>query len=168
MPARVRTRAPAKRNKRKSGGLSRKVKRAIDAMIWQGMSRKEAASHAELADESMRQALLKPQVIQYYNEQLDVLRTGGRATALNRIVSLARKSDSEKVGLDAAKYLDSNGNSDRPQVNVGVQVNVRPGYVIRVGTDTEHVQQIAHQSGSACNVLDQRPDVLTGPSERDE
>jgi hypothetical protein len=162
------TAAKPSRHAVQSGGLTPKVRAAINRMIWEGKQRKAAAEASGLADESLRQALLKPLVLRFYNEQLDVLRSSARPRALQRIIELSDKSGSEKVGLDAAKYLDSEGKSDqRTQVNV--QVNVSPGYMIDVtDSPSQRMRQIADQAGSTCTVLDTQADVLTEPSERDE
>ncbi len=156
LPARGSTTTKPARTQGGKGGLTRKVKAAIDRMVWHGRKRTEAAADAKLTDDAFRKALRKPIVLRYYNEQLDVLRNSARPRALQRIADLADKSESEKVGLDAAKYLDSGGKSDQTNINLGVQVNVSPGYVIAVPSADKQARQIAQQAGSVANCLDKR------------
>jgi len=99
-------------------------------MVFEGCDRKTAAQRVGLTDHSMYQAFRQPAVVQHYNEQLQVLRTSERARNLHTGIELRDKSESDKVRLDAAKYLDGNEKSG-VTVNVGVGVNVStPGYVI--------------------------------------
>lgn len=90
----------------------------------------------------------------FYTQCLEVLRTGARAEGLRTIIDLNSNAKSENVRLSAAKYLDSEGSSDKPGVQVNVQVNNAPGYVIDVGKGSDEAQRIAHLAGSTSTVLD--------------
>lgn len=126
-----------------NGGLTRRVKAAIDHIVHDAMRREEGAAAVGLTEDALRRALNKRGVRAYYNEQVEVLKADARPGAARRIVSLMEQERSLKVALDAAKYLDSNGNSDRGggvTVNVGVQVT--PGYVIDLGEDEGDSQML--------------------------
>jgi hypothetical protein len=84
---------------------SRKVKAAIDAMVWKGLSRKEAAEAAGLQEHSLYQALRLPLTLHYLNEQMKVLRRSERSKSVHTIIELRDTSNSDKVKLEAAKML---------------------------------------------------------------
>lgn len=125
-------------------------------MVFEGATRKEAAQLSGIADNSLRSALTKPHVLAYLNEQQEVLRTGARPKALRRIIALVDKAESERVQLDAAKYLDGMDRTIHQQgaqvnVNVGVKVET-PGYVIDLSGHPSG-QQIEHLARHDANRL---------------
>lgn len=129
--------AKVKRGQAKNLRVTGKVKAAIEAMVSQGLTRPEAAEAAGMTDHGLYVALTKPHVLAFFNEQMEVLRTAARPRALRKIIDLADDAESERVQLDAAKYIDGmdrNGNTvGGQQINVQVnnQVNVETaGYVI--------------------------------------
>lgn len=85
--------------------ISRKVKRAIDLMVFEGLKRSIAAEKAGLKDHALYVALRQPHVLAYLNDQQGVLRTSARARSIARIDNLADDADSEHVQLEANKYL---------------------------------------------------------------
>lgn len=109
---------------------------AIEAMVFEGKERKEAAEIAGITDEAMRQALLKPKALAYLNECMEVLRTGLRPRALHTMGELLEsKNDSTK--FKAAEYLDGqNRGTHTVGATVNVQINnevkVTPGYAIKL------------------------------------
>lgn len=144
-----------------------KTKRAVEAMVFDALPRKAAADKVGMSDVTLRTALTKPHVAAYLNECMEVLRSGARPQALNQIVDLSQKAESDRVKLDASKYLDGMDRTvhqQGAQVNVGVQVNVEtPGYVIDL---TEHppepsanAKQIEHLASHDGNALPYQPDV---------
>jgi hypothetical protein len=73
---------PSKPNLTKISGV---VKVAIDAMVWQGLPRKQAAEVAKISEHGLYKALCKPPVKAYYNAQLEVLRSSERARNVHRL-----------------------------------------------------------------------------------
>src|SRR5262249_40548519 len=71
--------AIAARDRSLPGRVTGKLYRAIDAMVWAGSSRKEAAQMAGLSDHGLRQALRRPHVLAFYLSECEVLRLSGRA-----------------------------------------------------------------------------------------
>lgn len=59
--------------------ISRKVRTAIEAMVWGGLKRHEAAERAGMKDNSLYVALRKPDVKALYLAECEVLRLSGRA-----------------------------------------------------------------------------------------
>lgn len=108
--------------------LTPRVRRAIALMVDEGLSRKDAASQAGLTDHALYSAFCKPAVVAHFNKLLEVLRTGERARNLLTGVRLRDSAGSEKVQLEAAKWLHGESGPASVQVNVGVQVT--PGYVL--------------------------------------
>lgn len=127
-------------------GLSKRVKASIELMIFEGLSRKDAARKSGLADNSLYVALRNPEVLRYFNAQMDVLRTGARPQAFHQIATLSESAKSEKVKLDAAKYLESEGKAGSgPVINLGI--NIAPGYLIDLHAyDQGELTQIEHQA----------------------
>lgn len=85
--------------------ISKRVRVAIDAMVFEGLKRADAAEKAGITDNALYIALRKPDVLAYLNTQQGVLRTSARARSIARIDNLADTSDSDHVKLDANKYL---------------------------------------------------------------
>jgi hypothetical protein len=56
-----------------------RLKVAIEAMVWQAASRKDAAAIAGMTDHSLRQALRRSHVMHHYLRECEVLRQSGKA-----------------------------------------------------------------------------------------
>ncbi|MBW8285096.1 MAG: hypothetical protein K0M55_16010 [Rhizobium sp.] len=143
------------RKEKKEPVVSDAVKAAVEAMVFEGRQRKEAAEISGIQDDSLRKALSKPDVLAYFNQCQEVLRTSARPRALRKVISLMEEASSERVSLDAAKYLDG---MDRGAHQVGATVinntqinntlNVTPGYVLDLrpedmggnGVQIEHLE----------------------------
>lgn len=146
--------AAALKKQKKEIIVGPKTKAAIDAMVFEGKSRPEAAKAAGMSDETLRQMFLKPHVLAYLNEQQEVLRTSVRPRALRKMVDLL-DAKTERIQFESAKYLDG---MDRPthavgatQVNVQVNnnVSVTPGYVIDLTGDaaaktSDQIRDLVH------------------------
>src|ERR1700687_5700108 len=70
-----------------------KLKTALALMVWDNLTRKEAAAMAGLADSSLRFAFRKPHVMAYYHTELKALRDNLRAKNIHRLDGIADKSD---------------------------------------------------------------------------
>lgn len=154
--------AAAVRKQNKEIVLTPKNKAAIEAMVYEGLKRSEAAELVGLTDHALRTALTKPHVLAYLNDCMEVLRTSGRPRALHTMIELLEsKNDSTK--FKAAEYLDGMNRSSHQvgatQVNVQVNntVNVTPGYVLDLRP--EDGQQIEHLEQHAPNGLSYQADV---------
>lgn len=132
--------AASLRREKKEIALTPAVKTAIEAMVYEGQKRPDAAATAGLKDDSLRKALTKPEALAFLNECMEVLRTSARPRALRKMVDLL-DAKTERIQFESAKYLDG---MDRPthavgatQVNVQVNnnVSVTPGYVIDLTGD---------------------------------
>jgi len=161
------------KKEKKAVKLTPRIKQAVEHMVFEGMTRRDAAQAVGISDEAMRQALLRPSCLTYMNEQIEVLRTGARPQALNAVITLMEKSSSDRVKLDAAKYIDG---MDRTVHTVGastvnVQVNNNTkvetaGYVIDLSEygrkpQAESTHQIEHLGDEHGKPLSLQRDVLT-------
>lgn len=83
-----------------------KNRAAIEAMVWQGLTRKDAAAKAGLKDHALYVALTKPHVKAYYLGQLDVLRTSERARNIHALVEVRDQLDNKMARVQAVKALE--------------------------------------------------------------
>lgn len=133
--------------------LTKPIATAIHLMVWEGLDRKEASRRAGITDHGLYQALTKPHVKAALLEQYEVLRTSARPRAHHKLEMLMDRAESERVQLEAAKYLDSNGKSDMQGVHVNVGINLQPGYLVDITEHAGEAQQIAHQARMPLNPL---------------
>jgi hypothetical protein len=111
--------------------ISAKVRTAIEAMVWEGLKRDEAAEKAGLKDNSLYVAFMKPDVKAYYAQQCEVLRTSGRARRIHRLEAMLEQSDNKAAVINAALALESIGTD---QATVNTQQSAVPGVVIQIVT----------------------------------
>jgi hypothetical protein len=83
-----------------------KLKAALDAMVWEGLKRQDAAAGAGLADSSLRFALRKPHVLAYYRAECDALRNSLKARNLHRLDSIADESKNDQARVASIKVLE--------------------------------------------------------------
>jgi hypothetical protein len=88
------------------GDVTGKLKVALDHMIWDGDKRADAATKAGLTDQSLRSALRKPHVLQYYNAELAALRTSLRAKNAHRLDTIAESSQNDMAKVGAIKAME--------------------------------------------------------------
>jgi hypothetical protein len=79
---------------------------AFEAMIWEGLTRKDAAEKAGLADPSLRFAMRKPHVMAHFNAELANLRTSLRARNLHRLDGIADASKNDMARVASIKVLE--------------------------------------------------------------
>ena len=112
--------------------ISSMIKAAVDAMVFEGVSRPEAAKAAGCGEDNLRLALKRPNVLAYLNEQSRVLRTSAAARSIARIDNLADKATSEHVQFESNKFLlgiEGTAPIHRSEINANVRLST-PGYVI--------------------------------------
>ena len=85
--------------------MSRAMQDAIRLMVWEGKSRKEAASLSGVNEHSLYCALCKPHVVKWQNEQVLALRRGEVGRAYGRIARMAEDAASEHVKLSANQWI---------------------------------------------------------------
>lgn len=103
---------------------------AIDAMVWEGLKRSDAAAKAGLKDHALYVALTKPHVKAYYMAQCEVLRTSGRARRIHRLEAMLEQDDNKAAVINAALALDRMPDqevSGRSAATPGLQIVVIQG-----------------------------------------
>lgn len=120
--------------------ISTKVRIAVDAMVMDCLTRKEAALKAGLTDHALYCALAKPHVSAYRNTVLGVLRTSEASRTIARGVKLADEAESEHVRNDANKWLAGlEGISPIARSeSVNVHKVITPGLTIMIGGWAPH------------------------------
>jgi hypothetical protein len=106
-----------------------KLKVALDAMLYEGSRRADAAKAAGMTDHGLREAFKKPHVKAYYNAGLVVLRESERARNIKRLTEIRDKADNMPA-VQAIKALEGLGD-DLP-VGLGDPRQQQPGISIRI------------------------------------
>jgi hypothetical protein len=102
--ARKRRSTDRKRQKQRAPG--RATREAIDRMTWEGITRDEAAKAAGILPKSLYNSLRRPHVKRYYAEQVEALRTSGRARRIHRLEQLAEQNDNKAAAVNAIAALE--------------------------------------------------------------
>lgn len=111
------------------GKVTGKLKTALDAMIWEGMKRDDAALHAKLSIHGLREALKRPHVRAYYNSELQVLRESERARSILRMAQLRDQDDNKMVAFNASKELAGGSDDERA---ASPAMHQAPGVTIKI------------------------------------
>jgi hypothetical protein len=101
--------ALAARDRSLPGRVTGRLRAALDAMVWEAASRREAAEKAGMTDHSLRQALRRPHVMAYYRTECEVLRLSGRAKRLHRLEALAEQDGNRNAAVAAIKAAEQIG-----------------------------------------------------------
>lgn len=109
--------------------VTARVRAAIEAMVWQGLQRADAARAAELAEHSLYQALRRPPVKALYLSELQALRDSERARSFHTLVEVRDQTDNQMARVQAVKamYPDEQVLGGRADANTSV-----PGVVVRI------------------------------------
>jgi hypothetical protein len=99
--------AAAIEGRSRRGTVTGKLKAALDLMVWENLTRKEAAEKAGLADPSLRFAFRKPHVMAYYRAELAALRNNLRAKNVHRLDTIADKSANDMAKVAAIKTMEA-------------------------------------------------------------
>jgi hypothetical protein len=105
-------------------------------MIWEGLSRTEAAEKAGLVPKSLYSAFRKSHVKAYYRTELGALRESARAKNLHALEKIVAESANDMAKVAAIKTMEqlSEEEDRRP---VGVQA--LPGLIIQLNLATPPV-----------------------------
>ena len=138
--------------KERSGKLtvSGKLKIAIDLMLFEGSCRADAATAAGMKDHSLREAMKKPHVKQYYNAGLDVLRTSERARNISALAKVRDTSDNGMAVVSAAKALEQIAEQGEERTRPGL--GMLPGLQIVIVSGTAPPRTIGQQPAAAIDV----------------
>jgi hypothetical protein len=121
---------PATVEKSAPGQVTGRLKRAIDLMVWEGLTRKEAAERAGMREHSLYVAFRKSHVKAHYLTECEVLRVSGRARRILRLEQLAEQDDNRNAAVAAIKAAEQLGETEEAQAR---RVTA-PGLVIVIGS----------------------------------
>ena len=134
--------SPAEAVKERSapGQVTGKLRRALDAMVWQGLTRRAAAEHAGLSEHSLYAALRKPHVKAHLRAELDVLRENERARNIHALIEVRDQTGNQMARVQAVKALEQL--SEEAQRSGGAGMVQAPGLtvVLNVGPGTQMAQ----------------------------
>jgi hypothetical protein len=91
--------------RRRKRGLTVAVRTAIDAMIYDRCTRAQACKRADFTERALYLALAKAEVAQYWNQALQVLRVGERASNIHRLCDI-RDAANNMPAVNAIKTLE--------------------------------------------------------------
>jgi hypothetical protein len=106
--------------------VSGRLKRALDAMVWEGLSRAGAAETAGIREHSLYCALKKPHVLSYYLNEIGVLRSSERAKNIHTLAAVRDQTENQMARVAAVKALEP----PAAQAQVNVNIAFQAGYVI--------------------------------------
>lgn len=107
--------------------MTARVRAAVEAMVWQGLKRDDAAKAAGMKDNSLYAALRKPDVRAFYLSECEVLRLSGRARRIHRLEAVVEQDDNRMAIVQACRTID--GGADELRTNPGA-MPLSPGFVI--------------------------------------
>ncbi len=98
-------------------GLTRAVRTAIDAIIYDRRSRAAACDTAGISERALYLALEKVEVASYWNAALQVLRTGERPRNIHRLAEIRDKADNMPAvqAIKALEQITSEEAAHRPR-----------------------------------------------------
>lgn len=133
------------RNTRLGRGLSTKRVLLVEAMVYEGLSRPDAAKQVGMTDRAARYALSDRNVMLAYQNCLQILRESEKPKSIHRLAALRDQNESKKVSLEASKFLATDEHAGQT-INVGVSVRVQPGYIVDVSKHAERSRQILEEN----------------------
>ena len=129
---------------RKSAEPSPRIRNALELMVFEGHTRKEAAQAAEMADKSLANAFRLPHVKAFYNGLLEVLRTSTRARNFHRLDAIADRSTNDMARVAAVKAMEAITDAAPPDSSQ----SIAPGLVIQI----LHAAPLPEQAGQIINI----------------
>jgi hypothetical protein len=78
---------------------------AIELMVWQGMTRREAANAVGLNEKTLYNAFAMPRVKAFYGRLLEALRTSEKAKNIHRLCAIRDAADNQPA-VQAIKVLE--------------------------------------------------------------
>jgi hypothetical protein len=127
------------------GKVTGKLKAALDAMVWDGLKRDDAAAKAGLSIHGLREALRRPHVRHHYLAQLEVLRTSARARNIHVLEEIRDDSGNAMARVQAVKALEQLDNEQQGSA----AARTSPGFAIVVVTDGSHTAHMREIDGKS-------------------
>jgi hypothetical protein len=117
--------------------IRRKLKAALDGMIWSGLPFDEAARAADFNVRAMRKALERPHVRNYLRTQKQVFRESVSAANIHRAREIRDQTENQMAAIKAIQVIEQIGDVDAARGNAGEPT--MPGLVIRIVSSSTRV-----------------------------
>lgn len=127
-----------------------RLRAAIEAMVWEGARRPDAAAAAGMKDHSLRAALKKPHVLAYLRAEMDVLRSSERPRNIHRLVEIRDKADNMPA-VNAIRMLEQ---IDEEHQRLGTLAPQLPGLVVVVQAPAGAAVTAQHRTIDANPLID--------------
>jgi hypothetical protein len=121
--------------KTKAGGVSGRLKAALDDMTWNGTPWDEAARKANLTVRAMRLALKRPQVLKYLRTERGVLLAQASAKNFHRLAAIRDQDANRNAAVAAVRTLE--GMADEALGATRLPGGQRAGYLIDLSEPDE-------------------------------
>lgn len=112
-----------------------RLKRALDAMVWENKTDSEAAVTVKMNVLSIRNALQRPHVKGYYLAQREVLRARESARNIHTLIDVRDQKTNQMARVQAVKTLEQL--DDQPVMGGARQA--LPGLVIQIINSPAHM-----------------------------
>lgn len=97
-------------------------------MVWQGLTRRQAAEAANFKEHSLYVAFRKPHVKAYYLSEMEVLRTSEKARNIHTLCEVRDQTSNQMARVNAVKALEQI--DEAPERAAAART---PGVVIVIG-----------------------------------
>lgn len=101
-----------------------RVRAAVEAMVWQALTRKQAAEAAGLTDHALYCAMRKSHVMAHYLSLCETLRLSGRARRIHRLEAVVEQDMNKMATVNAALALERLGDADAARSNTAQTAGV--------------------------------------------
>ena len=125
LPATATDRTPIERSRPLQ--VTGRLRAAIDAMVWRGLTRDQAAEAAGIKPHSLYCAFKKSHVLAHYRGELGALRESTRARNFHRLDAIAETSGNDMAKVSAIRGMEQIDHDERtrPLGNVSCGVTIR-------------------------------------------
>jgi hypothetical protein len=123
--------------KTKAGGVSGRLKAALDDMTWNGTPWEEAATKANLTVRAMRLALARPVVLKYLRVERGVLLASSSGQNLRALQKLRDQDENRAAAVQAARALEGLTSEQFGEGGRSAPGSQRSGYMIDLRSDAE-------------------------------
>lgn len=120
--------------------ITGKVRTAIEAMVWDGLPRAQAAEKAGISEHGLYKALRKPPVKAFYLSELEVLRTSERAANIHALREVRDAKSNQMATVAAVKVLEQLTDQASERGAAGAT----PGVVVQIVNQLTAGHQIQH------------------------
>jgi hypothetical protein len=138
--------------RRRPRGLTRAIRTAIDAVVFDRCSREEACKKAGITERALYLALEKAEVASYWNSSVVMLRTGEKARNVHVLTEVRDSSGNAMARVAAVKTIEQLIETEAP---ASTSHSRQPGVVIQIIQQAPSQHQ--RQPGAMIDVTPNEP-----------